>query len=466
MFDPVAELGVAVKEVAAERRDGWSGLALSDRVAGVAAESERLQVQVVRALAQWDGAAAWAEDGFLSPVGWLCQHLPVTEGEARSLVKVAGLYRRYPAVAAALEGGEIAMAHARVLQRAEHGHEQAFDACVDGLVDLARDHPLLKDFAQVMNEWAKLVDEREPADDSKRAFRSSDTFGGHAHTEMSGPSDDAAIMRAAIEALDTPDAPDCPEGPRTRVQRHYDIVMDIFRRQLADALGADPDSTGTADVVLDADTAAALMADPDGEQGALDLDDDPDPIDDFFDRHRNHDHDHDHECDRHPSSGDAGLGDDHGGCCHDRVAHGGPHCELSAGARVTLTFAAVLLCTGWVRRLTRDPVTGNIVDLGRRQRLFSRAQRRALVYRDRGCVFPGCDRGPKWCDGHHLKPWEDGGLTDLINGVLLCRRHHRLVHRGWRLERDHLTGIVTATSPDGRTFHRQPDSPLSPHVRC
>ena len=67
-----------------------------------------------------------------------------------------------------------------------------------------------------------------------------------------------------------------------------------------------------------------------------------------------------------------------------------------------------------------------------------------------------CDRKPRWCDVHHLKPWEEGGLTDLLNGVLLCRRHHRLVHSGWRPARDPFTGIVTATSPDGREFTHQP----------
>ncbi len=464
MFDLDAELLVAVKEVAAERRDGWGGPALADRVSGLAEASERLQVEVVRALAQWDGLAAWADDGFLSPVGWLCHRLPVSEGEARSLVKVGGLYRRHDAVAAALDGGEIGLAHARVLARAEHRHETAFEACVDGLVGIARDHPLIKDFSQVMTEWANLVDDQEPVDVSKRAFRSADTFGGRSHTEISGSAEDAAIMRAAIEALDTPDDPDCPEGPRTRVERHYDIVMDIFRRQLADLLGNDPDATGTADVVIDADTAAALTAHPDRDHDHLDLD------------HHHSDHDHRTDLDDRCPSGPADRGDhpdaldaffarfDHEHEHHD--PHGGRRCELPTGARATLAFASVLLCTGWVRRLTRDPVTGNIIDLGRRQRLFSRTQRRALVYRDRGCVFPGCDRGPKWCDAHHLKPWDEGGLTDLINGALLCRRHHRMVHLGWRLARDPVTGIVTATSPDGRTFTRHPDNPRSPHVRC
>jgi 5-methylcytosine-specific restriction protein A len=83
------------------------------------------------------------------------------------------------------------------------------------------------------------------------------------------------------------------------------------------------------------------------------------------------------------------------------------------------------------------------------------------MVRDGGCVFPGCDRKPKWCDAHHLKPWEDDGPTDLDNGCLLCRRHHTLIHhRGWTLERAAGTGTFTATSPDGRPFT------CGPHDRC
>lgn len=70
------------------------------------------------------------------------------------------------------------------------------------------------------------------------------------------------------------------------------------------------------------------------------------------------------------------------------------------------------------------------LDLGREKRDFSAAQRRALAQRDRGCAHPGCDRPPGWTEAHHIAWWErDGGTSDMINGVLLCAHHHRLVHR-------------------------------------
>lgn len=71
---------------------------------------------------------------------------------------------------------------------------------------------------------------------------------------------------------------------------------------------------------------------------------------------------------------------------------------------------------------------GEPLDVGRAVRLATGAQRRALVLRDGGCAFPGCDRPPKWTTAHHIVQWVDGGPTDLHNLVLLCARHHRRIH--------------------------------------
>ncbi|MER7892539.1 DUF222 domain-containing protein [Micromonospora sp. NPDC094482] len=77
---------------------------------------------------------------------------------------------------------------------------------------------------------------------------------------------------------------------------------------------------------------------------------------------------------------------------------------------------------------------GQVLDVGRQRRLVSGPLRRALILRDGGCAFPGCDRPPRWCEGHHLRHWSDGGRTSLTNAVLLCRHHHRQVHHhGWQV---------------------------------
>lgn len=73
---------------------------------------------------------------------------------------------------------------------------------------------------------------------------------------------------------------------------------------------------------------------------------------------------------------------------------------------------------------------GQVLDLGRETRLASPALRAAIVLRDGGCVFAGCDRPPSFCEVHHRQHWADGGPTDRGNCDLLCSRHHHLCHEG------------------------------------
>lgn len=74
------------------------------------------------------------------------------------------------------------------------------------------------------------------------------------------------------------------------------------------------------------------------------------------------------------------------------------------------------------------------LDVGRALRTVPLPIRRALIARDRGCAFPGCDRPPGMCQAHHCQHWADGGATSLENCVLLCETHHRHVHHtGWEI---------------------------------
>jgi hypothetical protein len=109
-----------------------------------------------------------------------------------------------------------------------------------------------------------------------------------------------------------------------------------------------------------------------------------------------------------------------------------------------------------VRRLACDSAVMRVVlsarseplDVGRRRKVVPPSMRRAVIVRDRTCRFPGCDRPHPWCDAHHVVHWADGGPTAASNLVLLCRRHHRLIHRhgGFRLEIE-----------DGRPVFRRAD---------
>ena len=75
---------------------------------------------------------------------------------------------------------------------------------------------------------------------------------------------------------------------------------------------------------------------------------------------------------------------------------------------------------------------GEPLDVGRSSYPVTQAIWRALVARDGGCAFAGCDRPPEWTEAHHRIPWEDGGETSVENCCLFCDFHHRVVHHdGW-----------------------------------
>lgn len=88
-----------------------------------------------------------------------------------------------------------------------------------------------------------------------------------------------------------------------------------------------------------------------------------------------------------------------------------------------------LLCDAAIQMLLTDQ-RGVPMKLGRAQRLFSKEQRRVLMQRDRHCRAPGCDIPASWCEVHHVVPWQEGGYTDVTNGILLCSYHHHEIDRG------------------------------------
>ena len=118
-----------------------------------------------------------------------------------------------------------------------------------------------------------------------------------------------------------------------------------------------------------------------------------------------------------------------------------------------------LVCGGAaLRRMVLDG-DGVVIDFGRRRRLLSAPARRALEARDRHCVWPGCDRPPRWCDSHHRREWRNGAPTSVEESALLCGRHHRLRHDGgWQLFRTG-SGRWRAIPPLPPRWSMRPDSP-------
>ena len=121
--------------------------------------------------------------------------------------------------------------------------------------------------------------------------------------------------------------------------------------------------------------------------------------------------------------------------------------ELEGGYPVSGETARRLACdAGLVRIITRG--ASEILDIGRKTRAWTTAQRRAIKYRWSGrYAFPGC--GHCITEIHHTTPWTADGLTDLDCGVPVCNYHHHLVHEGrWTVSYDANKRAAIFTSPD------------------
>lgn len=101
---------------------------------------------------------------------------------------------------------------------------------------------------------------------------------------------------------------------------------------------------------------------------------------------------------------------------------------LDDGSALSMTQLARLMCDSAVSRVVFSS-NGEVIDVGREKRLFTPAQTRAVIARDRTCRYPGCSDTIAHGQIHHALPWQAGGGTDLANAVLLCWHHHSLVHR-------------------------------------
>jgi hypothetical protein len=134
---------------------------------------------------------------------------------------------------------------------------------------------------------------------------------------------------------------------------------------------------------------------------------------------------------------------------------GSPAADLEWASPIPAETARRLACDAALTPIFLGPESTQ-PRAGQTSRTISGSQRKALVFRDKGCRFPGCDRPADWTDAHHLKHWADGGEHVMDNLILLCRRHHRMVHEeGWRLVIS-AGGNIVALTPDRFVFGAVP----------
>ena len=132
--------------------------------------------------------------------------------------------------------------------------------------------------------------------------------------------------------------------------------------------------------------------------------------------------------------------------------------NVDTGRPVAQHTANAALCDCIIHTILRD-ATNAPTGFGRQRYTVSKKLFKEVAARDGGCRVRGCNRLPKWCHAHHIAWWNrDHGRTDYDNLVLLCSRHHHMVHQfdlrlqwvnGWNLQITWPDGRCSVSSPRG-----------------
>ena len=360
--------------------------AVAEHLVALRTGIDRLEAQFSRLLVRFEATHGYEAAGAANLISWLRHACRMGTGAAARRLHLARQLRELPDTERAWRSGEISSGHAAVIGRAvdEVGADNARSS-----------EPMLLEAAERMNPGHVWLVGQQLRHSTDREGALADANAVHARRRLNlTRSIDGAL---SIEGQLGPEAGATlctainsmtrprPGDERLPSQRRADALVELARRQLDG--GGLPASGGQRPHLSVTVPAAALRRQP-----------------------------------------DAGAA------------------ELEWVGPIVDEAARRLGCDA-VRSTVALDEDGEPLSVGRATRTVPPAIRRALVVRDRGCRFPGCDRPPAWTDGHHLVHWADGGETALSNLVLLCRPHHRLVHEeGWTMSRGE-DGEVVAAPP-------------------
>lgn len=411
----------------------------------------------LRLLAHVDGVgAAGAEQGVVAPstAGWLHARTRMASATAHQGVRTARALHRGPqplaATAAALAAGEVSYQHAVALADATSGLPAVTVAEAEGvLLDAAGrlDPPRVRRLANHLRDVVdpQGAEERGRRRLERRGLWLSGTVEGMLAIDGLLDAECGETLQAALMPLGRPAGPD---DERSGAQRRADALGELARHALQ--AGTLPQNGGLRPRLTVTVELASLLGAVEGQGGVGGVGDWGGVLGAQTVRRLS--------CDatvtraivrRHPIHRVSGSDrDDLAGSGHDG--------ELTARLRHAMGLLPIAL----------GGAASQVLDLGRATRVISAGLRRALALRDGGCVIEGCDRPPAHCDAHHLRHWADGGLTRLQDLVLVCGRHHTLVHEGgWQIRRDPRSGRVTLTPP-ARQWRQRGHLPLpTPHRR-
>ena len=383
--------------------------ALEREITDLCAQINAASYRLLELIAELDDEAPWGAWGLASCAHWLNWRCGIGLNAAREKVRVAHALKRLPLISAAFASGELSFSKVRAVTRIADPDNERY------LLDLAR-HATAAEVEKLVRAYRGL----ERHEECQRAQRQ------QASRELTYYHDDdgSLVIHARLPA---------EEG--AVVLQALNAAMDTQREEAHDAESDDV----TAVTSEDENRFAQNRADALVTMAETTLRHGPEPLS-AAERY---------QVVLHVTA--ETLAGDTDGCC-----------QLENGQRLALDTARRIGCDSSLVRITEDSA-GNPLDIGRKTRAVPPALRRALQTRDQGCRFPGCDHH-RFVDAHHIEHWADGGHTSIDNLVLLCRRHHRLVHEGGFGVEKASGGRIRFSRPDGRIIAAHPRlSPIGNH---
>lgn len=326
--------------------------------------------QLLLMVAELDRRQIPQTEHVLSTTQWLKRFCRMTSTEASGTVKTARALEAMPSVTAGAVAGDIVGNAVRLLTQARDRHPEEF-ALHENVLANAATHLDTADLRRAIQHWEQQVDYAGALDDvdttrQRRRFYFNKTYQGMWSAIGDLDPESGHIIAAALHSHADPGNLD-RDDRRTMPQRNADALTEICRFWLDHN-----DDTGISG----------------GERPHITI-----TVD------------------------------------YDVLTGGREHLPEIDGTAVDPEAIRRLACDAGIVRIVTDGATRPL-DIGRRTRTVPPAIRRALELRDGGCTWAGCDAPVSWCDAHHITHWADGGVTALINLVLLCRKHHTAVHDG------------------------------------
>ena len=343
---------------------------LGERIAELAARINIATHEMLTLVAEFDRREGWA-DAFDSCAEWLAWRTGRTVATCRENVRVAHALEDLPATSAGMKAGRLSYAKARAITRVATPATEARLLAYADKGSAAAVERMVREVRHLSRDGEIGAEEARHRARALSVFIDAD--GTYVVRGRLEPEAGAVLMRAVEAASDALYRAGDPEvRPRSR-QRRADAIGLVAERALAAGLGA-----GDAEATHGSGTRAErYQVTVHTEMATLE------------------------------EGGEGGRS------------------ELD-GVRVSAETSRRMACdASLVSMLHR---AGRVVSVGRKTRTIPPHLRRALEERDRGCRYPGC--GGRFTEAHHVRHWADGGETSLANTVLLCRRHHRLVHEG------------------------------------